>query len=148
MPNLKRSAGYARLWIFALAFGWIEASVVVYLREIYLRDASLRSFDGVQVTLVALPDHLLRLEVVREACTIFLLGAVAWLAGTPGAFHTSGTLCCSASSGRDLRVEADDEAAAYEQAIQSIDELWQRGNRRDLVPVSSDSAISGKSRSP
>jgi hypothetical protein len=37
--------------------------------------------SGFQVTLVSLPSHLLALEVAREACTIVLLGAVAWLAG-------------------------------------------------------------------
>src|SRR5512141_1963942 len=73
MGNQARRA-YAALWVLALAFGWIEASVVVYLREIVPP-------GDAQVTLVSLPRHLLTVETAREACTILLLGAVAWLAG-------------------------------------------------------------------
>jgi hypothetical protein len=85
MRNQKRRAGYASLWVFALAFGWIEASVVVYLRQIYMREAALNAtsgLEGLQITLVSLPGHLVGLEMAREACTILLLGAVAWLAGS------------------------------------------------------------------
>ena len=83
MENQERRAAYASLWAFALAFGWIEASVVVYLREIYAREAAETTnyFPGLQVTLVSLPGRLVALEMAREACTILLLGAVAWLAG-------------------------------------------------------------------
>ena len=84
MENQARRAAYASLWILALAFGWIEASVVVYLREIYVREVSLQGTNdwaGLQVTLVSLPSHLVAMEMAREACTILLLGAVAWLAG-------------------------------------------------------------------
>ena len=83
MENQERRAAYAGLWAFALAFGWIEASVVVYLREIYAREAAGATdyFPGLQVTLVSLPGRLVALEMAREACTILLLGAVAWLAG-------------------------------------------------------------------
>lgn len=75
---------YATVGILALAFGWIEASAVVYLREIYTRELSLQGASdlrNLQVTLVSLPGRLVPLEMVREACTIVLLGAVAWLAG-------------------------------------------------------------------
>jgi hypothetical protein len=84
MKNQERRAAYASLWVLALAFGWIEASVVVYLREIYVREVSLQGpnyWAGLQVTLVSLPGHLVVVEMVREACTLLLLGAVAWLAG-------------------------------------------------------------------
>jgi hypothetical protein len=84
MRNRGRLAAYGSLWVFALTFGWIEASVVVYLREIYMREVSLRGtgyFTGFQVTLVSLPNHLVALEMARESCTILLLAAVAWLAG-------------------------------------------------------------------
>lgn len=80
----ERRAAYAGLWLLALAFGWIEVSIVVYLREIYARQMSLegtRYFEGLQITFVALPDRLVILEMTREACTIVLLGAVGWLAG-------------------------------------------------------------------
>lgn len=49
-----------------------------------MREASLqgmRYFEGLQITLVSLPNHLVSLEMMREACAIVLLGAVAWLAG-------------------------------------------------------------------
>jgi hypothetical protein len=84
MEKQERRAAYASLWILALAFGWIEASVVVYLREIYVREVSLHGpndWAGLQITLVSLPGHLVVVEMAREACTLFLLGAVAWLAG-------------------------------------------------------------------
>jgi hypothetical protein len=75
MTKQERRAAYASLWLLALAFGWIEASVVVYLRELYAREVS------TDVTLVSIPSRLLVVEIVREACTILLLAAVAWLAG-------------------------------------------------------------------
>jgi hypothetical protein len=84
MGNQERRATYASLWVLTLAFGWIEASVVVYLREIYARQVSFQGTNylaGLQVTLVSLPSHLMAVEIAREACTILLLGAVAWLAG-------------------------------------------------------------------
>lgn len=84
MGKPERRAAYATLWILAVAFGFIEASVVVNLREIYVREVALRGpddFGGLQITLVSLPGHLVGVEMIREACTILLLGAVAWLAG-------------------------------------------------------------------
>ena len=84
MENQDRRAAYASLWVLALAFGWIEASVVVYLREAYVREVSLHGsnyFAGLQITLVSLPSHLMSVEMAREACTILLLASVAWLAG-------------------------------------------------------------------
>lgn len=83
----ERSLSYTALWVFALAFGWIEAAVVVYLREVHLRELALRGtsdFAGLQVTLVSLPDRLVGMEMVREVCTIILLSAGAWLAGRRG----------------------------------------------------------------
>jgi hypothetical protein len=76
----ERHATYISLWTFALAFGWIEGCVVVYLRDLYLHDAAAQgSGIGLQVTTVALPLRTVRLELVREACTIFVLAAVAWM---------------------------------------------------------------------
>jgi hypothetical protein len=83
MLNQQRGA-YVSLWLLALAFGWIEASVVVYLREVYARDIALlgaHNVAGLQISLVSLPTRLVNLEMAREACTILLLGAAAWLAG-------------------------------------------------------------------
>src|SRR5262245_17127356 len=83
MWNVERRLAYAGLWVLALAFGWIEASIVVYLRELYVRETSGHggAFPGFQVTLVTLPNSLVALEMAREACTMILLGAAAWLAG-------------------------------------------------------------------
>jgi hypothetical protein len=84
MGNDERRAAYAVIWILAVAFGFIEATVVVDLREIYVREMALHGpnyFAGLQVTVVSLPSHLVTVEMVREACTILLLGAVGWLAG-------------------------------------------------------------------
>lgn len=79
MMNRERRAPYFGLWVFALAFGWIEAAAVVYLREISVREVN--GIGVFQFPLVSLPAHLVSVEVVREACTLLLLGAVAWLAG-------------------------------------------------------------------
>jgi hypothetical protein len=79
MGNRERRAPYVGLWIFALAFGWIEAAAVVYLREIYLRAVNVVA--GFQFPLVSIPAHLVSVEVVREGCTLLVLGTVAWLAG-------------------------------------------------------------------
>ncbi len=84
MTNQERRAAYASLWVLALAFGWIEASVVVYLRELHAREVSLQGpnyMAGLQVTLASMPRHLVAIEIAREACTMLVLGAVAWLAG-------------------------------------------------------------------
>lgn len=88
----ERHATYISLWIFALAFGWIEGCVVVYLRDLYLHDAAtLGSSIGLQVTAVALPLRTVRLEFVREFCTMLVLASVGWMssrrmAGRWGAF--------------------------------------------------------------
>ncbi len=79
-----RKSRYLSLWLLGLAFGWIEASVVVYLREVGMRGGALPATAGLadlQVTLASLPGRLVSLEVTREACTLVLLAAAAWLAG-------------------------------------------------------------------
>jgi hypothetical protein len=84
MKHHERRTAYAAVGILALAFGWIEASAVVYLREIYLRELSPQGasyLTSLQVTLISLPGRLVSLEMVREVCTIVVLGAVAWLVG-------------------------------------------------------------------
>ncbi len=79
MGTREHQVRYLALWVFAVAFGWIEGAVVVYLREIYQPAASYsQSFE---FPLVSLPAHLVSVEVVREGCTLLLLGAVAWIAG-------------------------------------------------------------------
>jgi len=43
MANEERRAAYGGVWVLALVFGWIEASVVVYLREISVREGALQA---------------------------------------------------------------------------------------------------------
>ena len=84
MTNHGRRGPYTSLWLCALAFGWIEASVVVYLREIAIRERALQTTNylpNLQVPLVSLPGTLVALEMARETCALVLLGAVACLAG-------------------------------------------------------------------
>lgn len=64
---------------FAVAFGFVEAAVVVYLR------AAIELFpgrDGVlddPLALQEIPQHLLQIEVLREVATIVMLTSVALL---------------------------------------------------------------------
>jgi hypothetical protein len=80
---------YIALWVFAVAFGWMEAATVVYLRATSSAVAS--SAVGVQFPFVLISERLVAAEIVREASTMLILGAVAWLAarrwaGRVGAF--------------------------------------------------------------
>jgi hypothetical protein len=82
-----RRAAYASLWLLALAFGWIEGSVVVYLREMAARAGGVQvagALSSVQA-LESLAGGLVPVEMAREACTMVLLGAVGWLAGRANA---------------------------------------------------------------
>ncbi len=64
------------LWvsIFGITMGFFEASVVVYLRAIYYP-------DGFVFPLKLFRDYIIAVEVFREAASIFMLVAVAALAG-------------------------------------------------------------------
>ncbi len=62
------------LGVYAVAMGWLEAAVVVYLRELYYP-------DGFRFPLVPLPPRILAVEWIREATTLLMLAAVAALAG-------------------------------------------------------------------
>ena len=75
----KFSIGRKRLLllaVFGIAFGFVEAAVVVYLRAA----TGLLPVPQVHGT-VALPQSLVRTECFREAATIVMLAGVAWLAG-------------------------------------------------------------------
>ena len=75
----KFSIGRKRLLVIAavaIAFGFVEAAVVVYLR------AATGLWPVPQANgFVALPENLVRIECCREAATIIMLGAMAWLTG-------------------------------------------------------------------
>ncbi len=60
--------------VFAVAFAFVEASVVVYLRAIYYP-------DGFAFPLKAIVNHHLVVEICREAATIVMLASVGMLAG-------------------------------------------------------------------
>jgi hypothetical protein len=78
----RQRAAYASLLVFAIAFGWSEGCLVVYLRELFLK-APATGAPGmpVPITAVALPPWIVRIELIREACTMLVLASVAWLAG-------------------------------------------------------------------
>lgn len=62
------------LAIFAVAMGYLEAAVVVYLRELYYP-------DGFAFPLRLLPRSTLLVEVGREFATLVMLAGVAVIAG-------------------------------------------------------------------
>ena len=74
----------SRLWIrmgwiaaFAAAFGFVEASVVIYLRALYYP-------GGFIFPLVPIPSAHLVIELIREAATIVMLLAIGMVAGSRG----------------------------------------------------------------
>lgn len=77
--NARIALGRKRLLViavFAIAFGFVEAAVVVYLR------AATGLWPVPQAHgPTALPGNLLRIECCRETATIVMLGGIAWLAG-------------------------------------------------------------------
>lgn len=60
------------LLLFGAAMAYVEAAVVVYLRELYYP-------EGFAFPLRVLPDKLVLVEVAREAATVVMLAAVAGL---------------------------------------------------------------------
>ncbi len=62
--------------LFGVAFGFVEAAVVVYLRAA----TGLLSAPHAKV-IAAFPESLFRIECFREAATMIMLGAIALLAG-------------------------------------------------------------------
>jgi hypothetical protein len=69
-----RSNNYIPLIIFAVSMGFLEAIVVVYIREIYYP-------DGFLFPLQELPPRIILIEWVREISTLLMLGSVAWISG-------------------------------------------------------------------
>src|SRR6266542_3759478 len=80
----KPSLGNIELLIsalFGVGFALVEASVVVYLRAItvfLIASLSSRFYQEAQI-LSNFPTSLLKIEVLREAATILMLGCVASL---------------------------------------------------------------------
>ncbi len=57
---------------FGIAFGFVEAAVVVYLRLHFYP-------GGLSFPVAGIPANLALIEVAREAATIVMLGAVGWI---------------------------------------------------------------------
>ena len=64
---------FLRLALFGIAMGLLEAIVVVYLRELYFP-------AGFRFPLQFIPEKMLRLETLREICTIVMLLALSAVA--------------------------------------------------------------------
>lgn len=62
------------LLIFSVAMGFLEAIVVVYIRELYYP-------EGFTFPLKELPAWLIGIEWIREISTLLMLGSVAWISG-------------------------------------------------------------------
>ncbi len=60
--------------LFAVAMGYFEGTIVVYLRELYYP-------EGFSFPLRPVTARILLIELAREAATIVMLGAVSFLAG-------------------------------------------------------------------
>ena len=63
------------LGAYAIAMGFLESAVVIYVRAIYYK-------DGFQFPLRPMDLSLARVEILREAATVIMLIAAAYLAGT------------------------------------------------------------------
>ncbi len=70
-----RTSDYVGLWIVGLTIGWFEAAIVIDLRALLYP-------NGFVFPIAIMPTRLLAVEVAREACSIVLLAAVGWLAGS------------------------------------------------------------------
>lgn len=74
LNRFLRSNNYIPLIIFAVSMGFLEAIVVVYVRELYYP-------GGFQFPLKEMPARIIVIEWIREICTLLMLGSVAWISG-------------------------------------------------------------------
>jgi len=77
--NAKNPLGRRQLLViavFGIAFGFVEAAVVVYLRAATGLWPVPQAYGP-----TALPQTLVKIECCREAATIAMLAGIAWLAG-------------------------------------------------------------------
>ena len=86
LTEARRPAGLAATLVFGVAFGWVEAAVVVYLRRLFYP-------DGFGFPLRDFPLEIGVVEVAREFATLVMLVAVAWL----GARTAWGRFCMPGS---------------------------------------------------
>ena len=74
MTQNQTKIKFLPLFIFAVSMGFLEAIVVVYMRELYYP-------HGFEFPLKILPSWLMIIEIIREICTILMLFTVAWISG-------------------------------------------------------------------
>jgi hypothetical protein len=83
LKNLKADIIWRLTWVslFAIAFAWVESSVVVYLREIFYGGSFyfpiVVDWDNGQYA----ANHLTSIELFRETATIIMLAAIGCLSG-------------------------------------------------------------------
>jgi hypothetical protein len=70
----RAAATLAWVAVFSVAFAFVEASVVIYLRALYYP-------EGFAFPLKLIPAGYLRVEIAREAATIIMLAAIGVIAG-------------------------------------------------------------------
>jgi hypothetical protein len=66
------------LAVFGIAMAHFEGVVVVYLRKAL----GMLDTDGNKESVEKIPERFLMIEKTREAATIIMLAAIAWIAGT------------------------------------------------------------------
>ncbi len=74
MREGKQLSRFLVVMFFSVAMGFLEAVVVVYLRELYYP-------EGFRFPLVVLPSTTVGIEYLRELATLVMLAAVGYLAG-------------------------------------------------------------------
>lgn len=77
-PSVTIFKPLAWLGLFAIAMGYLEAIVVVYLRELFYP-------GGFSFPLSPIPPNILYTEILREACTLVMLASLA--SATTRGFH-------------------------------------------------------------
>jgi hypothetical protein len=77
------AARFTALVVFAAAMGWLEAVVVVYIRGLLgFRDAPVAPGPAEMMSQLQSLPWLIPTEQTREAATLIMLAAVAWLTGS------------------------------------------------------------------
>jgi hypothetical protein len=74
--RLKKNDHHSYLWvgIFGIAFGFLEATVVVYLRQLYYP-------EGFDFPMIWASLELFRIELIRELSTLTMLLSIGILTG-------------------------------------------------------------------
>jgi hypothetical protein len=62
------------VFLFSIAMGFMESSVVIYLRELYYP-------GGFTFPLKVIPPNIASVEILRELSTLIMLVAIGWVAG-------------------------------------------------------------------